>query len=458
MAEESLSEKLARRLVSLSLQELPDTVIQAAKLHILDSLGVTLAGSRLEAGRLAYELSVSLSGASAAQSQVALLGAQARVSLLDGVLAMASAAHCGEMDDIHSGAATCVGGMIIPALLAMAEKYGGSGAAFIEAAVAGYETTVRVGLAIDGPTLIARGWWPSALCGAFGVVAAGAKFLRWPVRETVNALGIAAIHAGGMLTGGSEGPTARHLLFGRSAQNGILALLAAQQGFSGPRYAFEEPRGFCRALCAEPKWNYLESGENFFLPEVAFKPFPCARQLHAGVEALLSLRREPGIAPEEIEEIELSVPAAVATMVNRPGPELNRAASLASGEYVMAVTAFRGKMDLASFDDEFFLSEEVRRLMAKVRVREGDDLNRYFPRHWPGRVRIKLSGDRSYGREVLIPKGERENPMSGGEIEEKFKTLAAPLLSEERLSAVIGAVRSLEKSDSLDPLLSALKA
>ena len=48
----------------------------------------------------------------------------------------------------------------------------------------------------------------------------------------MNALGIASLHSGGMLTGGNEGATARHFAFGHAAQNGMLALLAAEQGFS----------------------------------------------------------------------------------------------------------------------------------------------------------------------------------------------------------------------------------
>ena len=202
---------------------------------------------------------------------------------------MATAAHCGELDDIHGGAATCIGAMIVPALLALAEKHGGSGRRFLEAAIAGYETIARIGLSIDAPKLFARGWWPSTVCGAFGVAAAGAKFFGWPVDKTTNALGIASLHSGGMLTGGQEGATARHLAFGSAARNGLLALLATEQGLTGPKRALEDPRGFCFTLCAEPKFEFLQDFEQFHLLDVAFKPYPCARQLHAGVEALLQI-------------------------------------------------------------------------------------------------------------------------------------------------------------------------
>ena len=300
MSDETLTEKIAVHHSTLQLQQIPPNVIAAAKLHILDSLGCMLAGSRLEPGRLAYDLAGATSGV---ESCSTLFGTARHGSYLDAIQAMSVAAHCGEMDDIHGGAGICIGAMVVPALIATAEKSPGTGRRFVEATVVGYETVARVGLSIDAPKLFTRGWWPSTVCGAFGGAAAGAKLLGWPAEQTVNALGIASLHAGGMITGGNEGATARHLAFGHAARNGALALLAAEQGFTGPSRAFEDPRGFCLTLCDQPRWEYLQDFERYFLPEVAFKPYPCARQLHAGVEALLTLLGRHAILPEVIDAI-----------------------------------------------------------------------------------------------------------------------------------------------------------
>ena len=68
MAEETLSEKLSRRYVDLQLDEVPSGVVEAAKLHVLDSLGCLLAGSRLEPGKLAYDLAVASNGDSSSST------------------------------------------------------------------------------------------------------------------------------------------------------------------------------------------------------------------------------------------------------------------------------------------------------------------------------------------------------------------------------------------------------
>lgn len=451
MADETLSERLSRHYASLRLEQIPEGVVRAAKLHILDTLGCLLAGSRLEPGKRAYGLAAAGRG-----NEATLFGGATRASYLDAAQAMAVAAHCGEMDDIHSGAGTCIGAMIVPALLALAQKNGGSGASFLAAVVAGYETTARVGLAVDAPELFARGWWPSTVCGAFGVGLAAVKFSKLSPQVMANTLGIASLYAGGMITGGAEGATARHLIFGHAARNGLLALNAANAGFTGPKKAFEDPRGFCLTLTASPKWEYLQNFDSYFLPEVAFKPYPCARQLHAGVEALLALLRRHSVDASSIKEITLSVPTANAGMVNRPSPPQNRAAALGSGQYVMAATAIGGKMDLSCFEDAMLGDGRARDLLSRVAVQGESDLDRYFPQSWPGRVRVRLNDGRTYTNEIIVPKGESGNPMSEQEIEEKFLSLATPILGAERARSVVAAVESLDRLESLNDLFSAL--
>src|SRR5215471_20078783 len=79
MAEDTLSEKLSRRHIDLRLDDVPPGAVEATKLHILDSLGCLLAGSRLEPGKLAYRLAVASSDNSSSSTST-LLGTPSRVS------------------------------------------------------------------------------------------------------------------------------------------------------------------------------------------------------------------------------------------------------------------------------------------------------------------------------------------------------------------------------------------
>ena len=454
MADSSLTEKLARHNAELQLDRIPSDVISAAKLHILDSIGCLLAGTKLEPGKLACEWAAAGSEAAAASSSI--FGTPYRAPYPDAAQAMAVAAHCGEMDDIHGGAGVCIGGVIVPALLAMAENFGCTGQRFIEAAAAGYETVIRIGLSIDAPKLFARGWWPSTVCGAFGVAAAAARLLDWPAEKTANALGIASLHSGGMITGGSEGATARHFVFGRPARDGLLAIMAAEQGFTGPKRALEDPRGFCMTLCSEPRWEYLQELAQFHLPEVALKPYPCARQLHAGVEALLRILQRNGLKPESIDAIELGLPVPNASMMDRPSLTPTHAGTVGSGQYVMAVTAVRGKIDLRSFDEEFLFHPDVRSMMCRVTIVASAELDKHFPTYWPGRVKVR-SGEETYVEQVIIPKGEPGNPMTAEDARQKFLSLASPIIGAQNADGAAREVDLLEQRKSLATLLDFLR-
>ena len=201
----------------------------------------------------------------------------------------------------------------------------------------------------------------------------------------------------------------------------------------------------------------MKDTTSFYLGEVAFKPYPCARQLHARVEALLKIIRQHSLAPEMIRAIELLLPTQNATMMNRPSSTPTHAATVGSGQYVMAVTALRGKIDLKSFEEEFLCSEEVSRLMSKVKVIASVDLDRHYPKYWSGRVTVRSSDGQSHSEEVIIPKGEGGNPMTAGEVEEKFLSLAAPVLGDEKTRSIIREVHMLEQHESLNSLFSAIE-
>src|SRR5262245_30761917 len=110
-AEKTLSESLAGQIASLRLEQIPAQICAAAKLHILDSIGCLLAGSRLEPGKYAYALAAATSRG---DSSATLVGTNLGASYPDAVQAMAAAAHCGELDDIYGGAAVCIGALVVP--------------------------------------------------------------------------------------------------------------------------------------------------------------------------------------------------------------------------------------------------------------------------------------------------------------------------------------------------------
>jgi 2-methylcitrate dehydratase PrpD len=91
-----------------------------------------------------------------------------------------------------------------------------------------------------------------------------------------------------------------------------------------------------------------------------------------------------------------------------------------------------------------------------VTVRASTELDRHYPKYWAGRVTVALADGRELTEEILAPKGEVENRMTRGEVEEKFLGLAAPVIGEEMAANVIELVEKLENLESIAPLLASL--
>src|SRR5207244_3120961 len=89
--------------------------------------------------------------------------------------------HALELDDVTTESSLHPGVAVIPAALAVAEEVGAGGAAFLEAVVAGYEVTIRVGNALNPASAYARGFHPTGVAGAFAAAVAAGLGDEWQV-------------------------------------------------------------------------------------------------------------------------------------------------------------------------------------------------------------------------------------------------------------------------------------
>jgi 2-methylcitrate dehydratase PrpD len=103
-------------------------------------------------------------------------------------------------DDTHVGAMLHPGVASWAAALAVAEHAGVSGPEVLAAVVAGYETTIRIGLAVQ-PSHFERGFQSTGTCDGFGTAAAAGRLLfrgAGAARGIVEAIGLAGGYPSGI--------------------------------------------------------------------------------------------------------------------------------------------------------------------------------------------------------------------------------------------------------------------
>lgn len=319
-----LAPKVADFAAGLTYDAIPPSVRDAALLHIVDSIGVCIAGASPSegSGQAAARLAEVWGGPSGAT--IYGLGTTMRpdlAALLNGSLAQAL-----EMDDKHGPSLARPGSTVIPAVLAVAEAGDMTLKQVIAATVAGYEVMIRLGF-VAGDRFLARGYHTSSLLGSFGAAIAVANLVGSKPERIVDALGICGTFASGIQELTRTGSTSKILHGGWGAHAGILAMDLSAAGISGPDSVFEGKFGFFETHLT-PISGSLDFaaaaaglGTQWHLPATAFKPYPCCQLLHAFIEAakqVLGEMSRDGVTISKITAISCQLAEPGLTLVTEP--------------------------------------------------------------------------------------------------------------------------------------------
>jgi 2-methylcitrate dehydratase PrpD len=346
------------------------------------------------------------------------------------VLARDVGIHCAqtrlsEIDNIHLASSTTPGGIVIPAALTIAAARSEcSTEALIEAVVAGIEAMVRLGLAISGPTVLYRGIWPTYFAAPFGVAAVAARLHDLDAVQTAHALALALTFASPGVGHQNAARTSRWFAIGHAARNGLIAVQAAQAGFTSDLNLLEG--GFFDGVYGiTPNITaFTENlGQRFALDDTSFKPWCAARQTIAATQALLEII-ESGVSPDAIMSVEVYVPSAYLKMIDHGVKAGDRASHLTSVQYHLALAArdLSGLYDVGHSPQR--VADEIQAFMQKVSVFADEALLAHYPKAWPARVVVHTSGAM---QELIVTHGwgDPHRPFDDHRVEEKFHRVLA---------------------------------
>lgn len=434
--------RLARFVADLDASSLPAEVRQTIGRHALDVIGGIVAGVGVGEAKPVQDWFVST-----APGDYPILTTRAHASLAAATAANAMLSHVAEADPVHAGTVTCIAAPVIPMVLTLAHQQRVSGAEVLCAIAAGYEVLARVGRLLGTARQFARGFWPTALCGGMGAAAAASRLLRLGPEETRSAIGLAALHATGLASGGAEAPLSRHVLCGNTARIGLEMALVAKQGIAGPPEPLTGDRSVVTAFAADdadPAVLTEGLGEHWAALETSIKAFACALQAQSALDALLSLQAEQAFAFADVTSIDVELPQAMMRVVDRHKVPATRLEALASIQFLFSAVMHDGGMRLGRFDAGARTEPEVCALMDKVKVRHAEAFDSRFPREWPARVTVRLSGtERDLVREVDVPPGHPSRPFTDDRVWEKFQLLTESRLSSSRAEEVRSMTRDL---------------
>ena len=399
---------------------LPEAVRETCERLLVDVGGLCVAARNAPYVRAAIE-TWEASGSATAIGHARALDA-AGAAFVNG-----TAAHGEDYDDTFEGGPVHAGAVIVPALLAVAERERLAGADVLFGMAIGLEVTCRASL-VAPKRIHQAGFHPTAILGAMGAAAGVSAALRLPVPAFASAQGIAGSFASGIIEYLAEGTSTKRLHPGWAAQSGIRAAALARAGFDGPRTVWEGTHGLLHAFAnsSDGDWAKLLEGlgERWVVPTIAFKPYACGTMIHPYIDCARRLSRSigaPGKGTQDIVAIECETAEGIVHRLWEPlaakRAPANGYGAKFSVPYCVAHAIVHGNVGLDAFDDGP-RDPRIAALAAKVEYRV--DPENPYPDEYTGHVRVRFADGGIIEERQPHLRGGRREPLSRGDIEEKF--------------------------------------
>jgi 2-methylcitrate dehydratase PrpD len=433
----TLSQQLIAKLHALPSVAIPPEVREAAKLHLLDAIGVGLAAVATGAGRPYLQAAPALNGNGGPAS---IFGSGDGFAGATAALANGGMMHGLEYDDTHTASIVHGSSVLAAAALAAAESAGASGDRLLTAYIKGWEVLIRVGLAAPGK-FQAQGFQVTSVAGTLVAAQVAAELFQLDQARCVDAVGIALSQASGVFEFLTNGSTVKSLHAGWAAHGGMIAATLAAAGLTGPETPFEGQFGLFRRFAADAEAidrfaaAIATLGATWQLPQAAFKFYPCCHYIHPFIEALeIALQTAPGVP---VETIVCDVPAGAALLISEPWERKLKPRTGHEARYSLPI-ALAARLVEGAVTPATFANAPSAKIMAKAecvsaRAMEGAD----FPQRFEARLQVRFTNGfatESYVDDVF---GGARRPPAREAVLAKFRANAA-------LAGKADDVRSLE--------------
>jgi 2-methylcitrate dehydratase PrpD len=446
------TDTIVRFASGLRYADLADEVRYYARRHVLDTIGVMIAGAPGDVATNAEKMLVTVRSGG---GNIPVPGRTKRHDLLDAAFLGGTAAHGIELDDGYRvGSAHC-GCTVVPAALSVGYARGASGAQIIEAVVAGYEVAICLARAC-APDLRQRGFHPTSVVGPLGTAVAVAKLRGLSAQQIADALGIAASASAGLFAFVNGGADIKRLHAGHASREGIQAALLAELGVQGPPNVVEARDGFMQAFAfgrsdkARP--IALPPAAPFGVTDCYIKPYACCRHIQPAVEALYGLLNDENIAADDIKHVDVETYRIAAEHAHTGWDDY--ASAQLSFPYLMGVAArFRG-IKVHHFNEETRRYPAFADFAKRLTITAPAEIDGLYPKLRPARVTVTTPKGK-FVRQADEALGSRIVPLDDAGLEAKFIELVEPVLSTARAKTLANQLWDIEALTDIRPLVDA---
>jgi 2-methylcitrate dehydratase PrpD len=439
-------DQLARFVAETPSSAIPDAVRAHARLTLLDTLGVILAGTtRPEVAALRATLANG-TGATAYGKDWPT-ASPTTAALLNGIAGRAI--ELCEGLRMASGQAAV---QVLPGLLAIAEQRHASGESLLTAFILGYDAAARLSLAFTP--------WPLAhqngqVC-LLAAAAAGARLKGLDAAGVSLAMRTAAtLVLAPSYTNVVAGATALNVAGGMSGFAGVLAPELAASGFIAQDDAIEIGLGNLTGQAFAPDGLADGMGSTWHITRNYFRLYACCNPIHPALDALKAVLDRLQPTPDQVDRIDIET-YRFASVMRNPDPP-NYFASKYSLPHAAAVMVVTGRADHAALNDAALRDPVVAALRHRVTIQEDAAMSARVPALKPAKVKVTLTNGQSATHAVDSHRGDFQAPFTRDELTEKFRSLAGEVLAPDAVERLRGSVENLDQCADVAGLVAAMQ-
>jgi 2-methylcitrate dehydratase PrpD len=426
---------------------LPDAVVEKTKHMILDTLAAAISGSELPPGQFAINFARSYGG----ERIAAVAGSTVVCGPIEAALANGMLAHSDETDDTHPPSQSHPGCSVVPAALAVGEKWGIDGQRFMRAVALGYDVGPRFTATLGKIQYMVESHRSThALSGTFGSAAAAAcaaglnaQQMRWVLSYTAQlASGLASWQRD------TEHVEKAFDFGGMPAKNGVTAALLVEAGGTAVDDVLAGADNFFTAFTPknDPSMLVDKLGERYEITRTNIKKWTVGAPIQAPLDALEILIKKYNLDPEQVRKIVVRVATNEAVIVN------NREIPDICLQHLMAVMLVDRTVTFKSaHDKERMVEAAIQKHRAKVQLVGDEALEKFLPRR-AGIVEITTADGKTVTERVDDVRGTAENPMPRDEVIGKARDLIVPVLGPQTFDKLVARVFDLEHLRSVREL------
>ena len=444
---DSATRALARYAAHLKYEDLSPDVIRYAKHLLLDTIGVALGGYLSDPSYATRQTVREIGG----YPESTIIGTGEKTSCSLAALANGVMVRYLDFMDIYYTKDAVHPSENIPAALAVGERQCSNGKDVMLAIFLGFEFQGR--LADTWPA--ARLGWHHVTMGGYVTPFVAGKLLGLNEDQLVNAAGIGGYTNNTMNYAIGHITMVKATGYGLASQRGIQAALMAKNGMTGPDDPIER---FNSTVGGNVDLSpVIKGGDKPRILKSGIKPYAAEYMTHTPLDALRLIVAENNLAPDDVDGMHLRIFdfAMQLAAPDRYKPDTREQADH-SLPYCLAIGLLEGDLGPEQFKHDQWKDPKVLDLMSRIKVTMDPALEKVYPNGRPADLEVKTKNGKTYRKRVDFPKGDEKNPMTDEEVQNKFRKLARPLMSEGRVNRIIDTVNTIESVKDIHELMALL--